>query len=317
MAKNIPVYLFIGFLEGGKTHIIQESMQDERFNTGEKTLIIQCEEGIDELDLTSFNSRNCYLKNIEDESEINRDNLNAIAKEHKIDRIIIEYNGMWLTQKLFEEMPENWSVYQCMMFADANTFITYNANMRQLMFDKLSAAEMVVLTRTPDNIDKAEVHKIARSASKRINIAYDYPDGHIEYDEIEDPLPFDIDKPVIEIADDDYAIWYRDLSEEMKKYKGKKVSFKGIVAREGKLPKSQLALGRHVMTCCEADIAYTALICVFDRDVDYKTRDWITVTAEVALEKHPMYGGRTGPVLHVISDAPTDRPENEVATFYR
>ena len=49
---NIPVYLFTGFLEGGKTHIIQESMCDERFNTGEKTLIIQCEEGIDELDVS-------------------------------------------------------------------------------------------------------------------------------------------------------------------------------------------------------------------------------------------------------------------------
>ena len=44
--KEIPVYLFTGFLEGGKTHIIQESMADERFNTGEKTLIILCEEGI-------------------------------------------------------------------------------------------------------------------------------------------------------------------------------------------------------------------------------------------------------------------------------
>ena len=31
MAANIPVYLFTGFLEGGKTHIIQESMEDKRF----------------------------------------------------------------------------------------------------------------------------------------------------------------------------------------------------------------------------------------------------------------------------------------------
>ena len=41
---KIPVYIFTGFLEGGKTHIIQESMEDERFNSGEKTLIILCEE---------------------------------------------------------------------------------------------------------------------------------------------------------------------------------------------------------------------------------------------------------------------------------
>ena len=39
MKNQIPVYLFIGFLEGGKTHMIQESMEDERFNSGEKTML--------------------------------------------------------------------------------------------------------------------------------------------------------------------------------------------------------------------------------------------------------------------------------------
>ena len=45
---NMPVYLFTGFLEGGKTTIIQESLADKRFNSGEKTLLIVCEEGIEE-----------------------------------------------------------------------------------------------------------------------------------------------------------------------------------------------------------------------------------------------------------------------------
>ena len=31
MAYKIPVYLFTGFLEGGKTHMIQESMESEQF----------------------------------------------------------------------------------------------------------------------------------------------------------------------------------------------------------------------------------------------------------------------------------------------
>ena len=34
MASRLPVYLFTGFLEGGKTHVIQESMEDKRFNSG-------------------------------------------------------------------------------------------------------------------------------------------------------------------------------------------------------------------------------------------------------------------------------------------
>ena len=45
MAYKIPVYLFTGFLEGGKTHMIQESMESEQFNSGDKTLIIQLNHG--------------------------------------------------------------------------------------------------------------------------------------------------------------------------------------------------------------------------------------------------------------------------------
>ena len=49
---NIPVYIFTGFLEGGKTSIIQESLNDEKFNSGEKTLVLLCEEG--EVELKTF-----------------------------------------------------------------------------------------------------------------------------------------------------------------------------------------------------------------------------------------------------------------------
>ena len=65
MKNQIPVYLFIGFLEGGKTHMIQESMEDQRFNSGEKTMIICCEEGIDEYDVSRFWGKNIYIENIE------------------------------------------------------------------------------------------------------------------------------------------------------------------------------------------------------------------------------------------------------------
>ena len=62
MATMLPVYLFTGFLEGGKTHVIQESMEDKRFNSGEKTLILQCEEGIDEFDPSKFYGQNVYAR---------------------------------------------------------------------------------------------------------------------------------------------------------------------------------------------------------------------------------------------------------------
>ena len=311
MASRLPVYLFTGFLEGGKTHIIQESMEDQKFNSGEKTLIIQCEEGVDELDPSRFYGQNVYLEQIEDEADFTKENLLAMAKKHRLDRVVIEYNGMWMLNTLYENLPDNWAVYQEMMFADANTFLSYNANMRQLMVDKLQGCEMIVLNRTPENIDKEEIHKIVRGVSRSAAITYDYPDGHVEYDEIEDPLPYDLEAPVVEIKDEDYAIFYRDLSEDMEKYNGKTIRFKGIVARDG----ATVLAGRHVMTCCADDIAYHPLVCIFSEPVSLNTRDWVTVTGTIKVEKHKLYRG-VGPVLYVSQTAFAVKPAQEVATFY-
>ncbi len=315
MAARLPVYLFTGFLEGGKTHIIQESMEDKKFNSGEKTLLIQCEEGVDEFDFSRFYGKNVYLEQIESEEDLTKENLNTLAKKYRLDRVIIEYNGMWSLNTLYENLPDNWAIYQEMMFADANTFISYNTNMRQLMVDKLLNAEMVVLNRTPEDIDKEEIHKIIRGVSRSAAITYDYPDGHVEYDEIQDPLPYDLEADIVDIKDEDYAVFYRDLSEEMDKYDGKVLRFKGIVARDRSLGDKSLLAGRHVMTCCADDIAYNPLVCVGKEAIAAKTGEWLTVVGQVRVEKHKLYRGQ-GPVLYIQSTEFAVKPVQEVATFY-
>ena len=51
MDKNIPIYLFTGFLEAGKTKFIRETLSDENFKDEKRrVLVIQCEEGEEELD---------------------------------------------------------------------------------------------------------------------------------------------------------------------------------------------------------------------------------------------------------------------------
>ena len=47
---EIPVYLFMGFLEAGKTTFIQETLEEDYFNDGERTLLFACEEGMEEYD---------------------------------------------------------------------------------------------------------------------------------------------------------------------------------------------------------------------------------------------------------------------------
>jgi len=312
---KIPVYLFTGFLEGGKTTIIQESLNDSNFNSGEKTLILMCEEGIEELDPSKFYGKNVSIHNIESESEITRENFDSLVKNKKIDRIIIEYNGMWLLDNLYRAFPNNWQIYQNMMFAEASTFLSYNANMRQLCYDKMKDAEMIVLNRTPDGIDKEEIHKVVRGVTRRAAIVYDYPDGHVEYDDIEDPLPFDVEAPIIEINDEDYALWYRDVSEEMDVYDGKEIKFKGIVARDSRLPQNSVIIGRHIMTCCADDIQYGGLICVFKDSVKLKTRDWVTIKGKIKIEVHKLYQTK-GPIIYVDATEFAVPPKQEVATFY-
>lgn len=315
MRNQIPVYLFIGFLEGGKTHMIQESMEDERFNSGEKTMIICCEEGIEEYNISRFWGKNVYIENIENEEDITQETLNDISEKHIIDRIILEYNGMWQLETLFMNMPERWDIYQCVMSAECSTFELYNANMRSLMFDKLSACEMLVLNRATPDADRESIHKIVRGVNPRAEIVYDYPDGHIEYDDIEDELPFDVNAPIIEIDDKDYAIWYRDMGEDLQKYNGKTVKFKGLVARDPQMGNKAVIIGRHVMTCCADDITFGGLICNFKKETTLNTGDWILLTAKIKIENHPMYQ-RKGPVLYAESVGFAVKPNPELATFY-
>ena len=74
------------------------------------------------------------------------------------------------------------------------------------------------------------ISELVRAVSRRCDIAYEYTDGTAEYDDIEDPLPFDLTAPVIEIEDRDYALWYRDTTEDMQKYDGLTVSYKALAA---------------------------------------------------------------------------------------
>ena len=40
MQQEVNVYLFLGFLESGKTKFIQETLDDPRMDSGESTLLV-------------------------------------------------------------------------------------------------------------------------------------------------------------------------------------------------------------------------------------------------------------------------------------
>ena len=311
---QIPVYVFTGFLDSGKTKFIQETLEDTRFNAGERTLLLIFEEGEEEYDISAYPHQNVYLE-VLDQQTVTQKELKALAKKYKAQRVVAELNGMQLVGDIYSRFPEEWVVAQEVMFADATTIMSYNANMRNLVMDKLVGGQMVVFNRLKPGEDTMHLHKLVRAANRKMDILYDYLDGTTAFDEIEDPLPFDINAPVITVKDEDYALWYRDVTEEPQKYAGKTVSFKGQVALLRREKEGMFAPGRFVMTCCVDDIQFCGVPCRYPQAKSLTPRGWVNVKATISAENHPLYQGELGPVLTAIEVSPADPADPDVATF--
>ncbi len=314
---EMPVYLFTGFLEAGKTKFIQETLADPKFNEGEQMLVLLCEEGEEELDLSAMpgGGKNISVSVFDDEQRLTPDRLSALQKRARAERVLIEYNGMWNIDTLYNSLPDGWFVCEEICLFDASTIQQYNANMRQLVVDKLKSAQMVIYNRVRKDMDIEFMHKLVRAVSRRCNIGYEYEDGTFIPDEIEDPLPFDLNAPVVEISDKDYAIWYSHISENMEQYDGKTVSFLGLVERDPSMGKNLLAIGRQVMVCCAADTAYRPLIAKYEQAGKLNNGQWVRATGKITLENNRYYQTK-GPVLNVTALVPASEPADPVAAFY-
>ena len=324
MAKQIPVYLFVGQLESGKTKFIQETMEDPQFDSGDKTLLLVCEDGEIEYDPSRFAFGGVHVAQIEDKSELTQENLAALAEKSGCGRVLVEYNGMWLLQDLYDAMPDNWVVFQCLATADGTTIKTYAGDnaMRALLLDKLRASELLVVNRAEavnDDESRQLIHKLVRQASRRCDIAYEFKDGSVGYDDIPDPLPFDINAPVVEIPAEFFGVWYMDCMDEMEKYDGKTVKFLSQVCQTNRAGKGCFVPGRFAMTCCVQDIQFVGFPCKYDDYKNLEQRSWITLTAKVNVKYHPIYKGQTagstGPVLTALAIEPAEKPLDDVVTF--
>lgn len=316
--EDMPVYLFTGFLESGKTTFIKDTLQDKRFNNGERTLFLLCEEGEEEYDTDEAYMENVFIETIDKESDLTPKVLSYLEKKHDVERVIVEYNGMWRIASLVDNMPEAWAIYQEFSFADATTFLMHYANnsMRNLIMDKASTTDLIVFNRFDDaTMQQIDYHKIVRQASRRADICYENKNGDVVYDEIEDPLPYDIEAPIIEINDEDYAIYYRDVTEDPKKYNGKILEYKAAVVINPRFKAGNFAFGRQVMTCCVDDITFASFLGQCKPAEMPENRKWYKFRMKCDFKFHRLYA-RKGPVFTVISMEPTTPPEEEVATFF-
>ena len=221
---------------------------------------------------------------------------------------------MWMLSVLQQALPKDWQIYQCFMTVDAATFENYMANMGPLMADKIGVAEFVAFNRCTQQLDKKKFHKAVRLFNRRADIAFEYPSGRVEYDDIVDELPFDLNADVIEIGDEDFGLWYLDASDNPKKYVGKTVRFTAMVYRSDKLPKNTFVPGRFGMTCCAEDISFVGFLCKYDQAQALENESWIRITAEVKCKYHAVYQGE-GPILIAKGIEPAEKPKEELVYF--
>ena len=79
--EEIPVYLFTGFMDSGKTSLISETLFENEFGKDAKTLIILCEDGDVELDEGKLATIGASLVMIDDVSQITREKFHELQIE--------------------------------------------------------------------------------------------------------------------------------------------------------------------------------------------------------------------------------------------
>lgn len=313
---EIPVYFFTGFMDSGKTTLIQETLFENGFaEDDDRILIIACEDGDIEYDTEKLKTINASVAMVESEADFNTEHLQEIADEYRPDAVFIEYNGTWGVGDVYEmELPRNWVIVQSLATVDATTFEMYMANMRPMMMEQFFRAEVVIINRCDDDTPKSKFRGNIKAVNRPAQIVYERADGTI--DDREEELPFDINADVIEISDADYALWFMDCMENPKKYDGKTVHFLGLVynPKDGKLKRGVIVPGRFAMTCCIEDITFLGMMCKTGMENTPEHRSWIDLTARIKVEFTKEYKGR-GPILYPIELKPAEKPEDELVYF--
>ena len=315
--KEILFYLFTGFLESGKTSFIIETLKEGQFKDGKKTVYIVCEEGFEEIEESVLKENKFTTVLIENEDEITEKRLKEIEKSEDPDRIILEYNGTWDVDALFEALPESWTIAECIATVNAETYEQYLNNMKMLMLNQFTYADLVLFNRCSPDMNLASYKRTAHAKNRRAQVVFEMKDGSVNQD-VKEELPYDLNAPVIKIEDDDFGLFYLDAFDQLANYEGKTVQFKGVVYKPERefagAPQDIFIPGRLAMTCCAADIQFVGFPCKYEKAKSLKQKQVVMVTAKVSKAFNKEVG-RDAPFLIADSIEKAAPPVEEVVYF--
>ncbi|MBR1507492.1 MAG: GTPase [Eubacterium sp.] len=315
MNKEIPVYVFMGFLESGKTTFAKETLIERGFNEGKSALLLVAEEGEVEYDKEALEKNNIHLELIDDDT-LNEEHLLDLSAKYKPELVLIEYNGMWELDKIFNiRVPKGWTVVQVLSFVNAQTFDVYVNNMKKIMMDQIRNADMIIFNRCDENTKKSEYRKSLRAVNRRAQVIFENADGSVDNGSDEELiLPYDISKDEIVLEDEDFGLFYIDAADAPDKYLGKKIKFRAQVHKPSTYGKNEFVPGRFAMTCCAADIAFVGFKCYYGGTKSFKDRDWVIVKGKIDKEFYPEFEGE-GPVIFADEVVKTSPAEDELVYF--
>ncbi len=252
----IPVYLITGFLESGKTTLINSMLADEQFSRNQKTLVICCEEGVEEYDEDYLKKHGASLVILDSADEVTTERMEQLANEYKPERVFIEYNSVWTIERLGGCMlPKLWEVVQIMTCVDATTFDNYYTNMRQIMTDPMKVSDLILFNRCDPKAVKSPWRRQVKAVAPRANVLFENTDGTSEDGVADEDLPYDMKAGIIDIADEYIPIFYMDSMDHPERYDRKTVRLVGQVFSDKGMPKGFYLFGRMAMTCCADDVA--------------------------------------------------------------
>lgn len=311
---RIPIFLFTGLLESGKTAFISHMLSKPVFADGNNTLVIRCEEGVEEYDDEFLKKNRISLVTLDEESDLTDKLMFDLDKKCKPARVLIECNGMWDTRKFFDlNYPAGWFIYQVMTSVNAETFNIYINNMRSIMMEQFKCSDLVIFNRVSEEMNESTFRgtvKAVNSGAKLFTCTEDF-----KLDPIKEELPYDINAEVLEIPEEHYGIWYIDLWEQPQRYRNKKVKVSGLFFQDPHDPKDRFTFGRFAMPCCAEDIALMGLYCHNIGKPKFQNKDSITVEAEIKYEPADVYNGDPGPVLYVKKIERSDKNQENLVMF--
>ncbi len=305
----IPVYIFTGFLDSGKTSAIKDFISGLQEKHHKKTLLLVCEEGEEEFDKDELLKLDVQIRNIDEETLFNYDYTLSLEEETSAECVIVEYNGMWNANR-----PRViWDPQQIMeiMMVDASSFNLYLSNLKALIADKIRTADLIMFNRCDDvQEDLPLFRRSARALNPKSTIVFRNSSGSIDFDP-GDFLPYNPDADVIEIDDEAFAAFYIDATEKPDRYVGKEIVFTGMVLKAKSAIDNSFLLGRIAMTCCSEDLSTFAFICDCEGDIVLNTDEWLTVTCIMDKDYSKKYDV-WHPVCKVTEISRCEAPEEKI-----